>query len=285
MRKILILMTTISMVLTTILCPIFVSAATVNNTTTKTTTQVKKATEPETHIVTFMYGTKTEKIEVDDGDTVIPPDDTFVPGYVFVGWTDSLKKIKSDKVICGIYNKTTGMVANPLMTKAYVTSISTYSYASGKKYTNNLSAGWPVSWKTKYEDLLVGEEGKTCAVHWYNGLTGELWKTDLVEYGTSLAGPINDPCVNGYTFVGWDGSWQNITEDRCISAQFIMQHKVTFIDSLTGAQFLTLYVDHGATVDKPIPPEHSGMQFAYYSGNTEDIQADCFVYAYYKTAN
>lgn len=237
--------------------------------------------KPSTHTVTFMYGTKTQKIVVNDGEDVIPPTDTFFPGFVFIGWTDNLKKVKQDRLVYGAYSKTSGMVANPLQTTAYVSSLITQNYASGKRYNSNLSAGWPTIWDSKYPNLIEGEEGKTCAVHWYNGLDGTLWKTDLVQYGTSLAVPINDPYIDGYTFAGWEGSWQNITEDRCIAAHFNPMHRVTFIDTVTGSPFSTVYVEHGGTVDKPLAPEHYGMQFSYYSGVSENVQSDVTIYAFY----
>ena len=76
----------------------------------------------------------------------------------------------------------------------------------------------------------VGIPGRTCVVKWYNGSTGELVKADVVWYGTTLPDPAT-PCISGYEFVGWSGSWTNITEDRNIMACYYKGNRVYTYDA------------------------------------------------------
>ncbi len=246
--------------------------------------QSKKTTEKpaKEHTVIFKYGTKQKEFKVKDGESVDPPTDTFVPGYIFVNWTAEAKNVKKDMVILGGYRITLGEPKLPIKTIPYVDSIITTYTTSGLKYNDNKSAGWPIAWETTHPDLVMGEEGVTCCVHWYNGMTGELWKTDVCEYGTSLPYPIADPYMEGYEFAGWEGSWVNITEDRTIAAQFNKVFTVTFVDTVSNYPFATQTVTYGKTVDLPAAPSHDGYNFLYYSGNAENIHGDTTLYAVYE---
>ena len=256
------------------------------DTSKKTETKTKKKTttteKPVEHTVIFKYGTKQKEFKVKDGESVDPPEDTFVPGFIFVNWTAEAKNVKKDMVILGGYRVTLGEPKIPIKTIPYVDNIITTYTTSGLKYNNNPSAGWPISWQTTHPDLIEGEEGKTCCVHWYNGLTGDLWKTDIVEYGSSLPYPIADPYIDGYEFIGWEGSWNNITEDRTIAAQFAKMYTVTFVDTVSNYPFAQQTVSYGSSVDLPVAPSHDGYNFCYYSGNAENVHADITLYAIYE---
>ncbi len=248
----------------------------------KSETKEEKKKEVKEYTVTFKYGTKQKEFKVKEGESVDPPTDTFVPGFVFVSWTGEAKNVKSNMVILGGYRPTLGEIKDPIKTIPYVDSVVTTYTTSGRKYNANKSAGWPVSWQTKLPDLIEGEEGKTCCLHWYNGLTGDIWKTDVVEYGTSLAAPIADPYIDGYEFLGWEGSWVNVAEDRTIAAQFAKIYKVTFVDTVTNYPFDQKTVHYGDTVDLPAAPTHDGYNFCYYSGNGDNIHGDTTLYAVYE---
>ena len=160
------------------------------------------------HTVTFMYGTKMNTQQVVDGGNAVIPTDTAVNGFTFLGWTDSAFNVKTDKLILGMYTNNTPYAA------------STNSSSSIKKVNDNTSAPFMPWW-----DGTKGVPGVTCVVRWYNGSTNELWKTEVVPYGSSLPDPV-DPCFDHLEFVGWEGSWKNITEDRAIRAWYFKTHKV-----------------------------------------------------------
>ena len=67
--------------------------------------------------------------------------------------------------------------------------------------------------------------------------------------------------MQGYDFIGWEGSWENITEDRNIKAWYYHLNKVRFIDDYTGDVIDEKWVRDGEGVGEPRIPEHHGMDF------------------------
>ncbi len=61
------------------------------------------ASAPKLHTVTFMYGTKCFAEPVYHGGIAIPPTDTYMVGYTFVGWVGNLYNVTEDRIILGAY--------------------------------------------------------------------------------------------------------------------------------------------------------------------------------------
>ena len=232
------------------------------------------------HNVTYIYGPKSVTVQVAHGKNAPVPTDTDVPGFVFTSWIGSAANVTEDRVILGAYTKLGGVVATqPSQTVLQYTS-------NSKKVNNNKTAPWPEWWKDL--NLPKGEPGKTCAVHWYNGHNGELWKTDIVPYGASLPNP-DHPCISGYDFVGWEGDWTNVTEDRAIRAWYYETNTVKFVDTLDHEEAYYYEKDsarsgENAWIDAP---SHDGYDFKgyYYSDGTKyegTPSSDAVVYAQYE---
>lgn len=214
------------------------------------------------HNVTFMYGTQSVTTQVADGGTAIPPANTEVPGYTFVGWVGDASNVTEDRIIMGAYIK------NDAVSTPVSQNVPTQNQTNWTKVNGNVSAPAP-----NVSNLLKGVPGQTCAVHWYNGWTGALIRDDLVPYGSTI-GNVPDPTCGGLEFSGWEGSWENITEDRSIKAWYFQVHKVTFVDSLTGAQFNTQMVRNGDDASLPEIPQHGGFHFEYLDGDYQNVTSD-----------
>lgn len=207
------------------------------------------------HTVTFMYGTKTNVQQVVDGGNAVIPTDTAVNGFTFLGWTDSAFNVKTDKLILGMYTNNT----------PYATA--TNASSNIKKVNDNTSAPFMPWW-----DGTKGVPGVTCVVRWYNGSTNEVWKTEVVPYGSSLPDPA-DPCVDHLEFIGWEGSWKNITEDRAIRAWYFKTHKVIVYDSVTGKVNDIKWVREGDTLSykNVYAPFHEGWDCKGFQGYGETV--------------
>lgn len=168
---------------------------------------VEAAKKPE-YTVTYLYGTKSYVETVEKGKNAIAPKDVIVPGYTFIGWSDSGKNIQSDKIILGMYTNNT-------MYKS-ATNASTTARKINDKITAPGKFWWDLSIK--------GVPYETCVIRWYNAINGDIYKTEVVKYGTTLPDP-SEPRMEGYDFAGWEGSWYNITEDRNIAAYFTIIDK------------------------------------------------------------
>jgi len=237
------------------------------------------------HNVTFLYGTKMITQQVKHGKNAVVPTDTDVAGYAFVGWIGNATNVTEDRIILGAYNKDT------LFTYATADSnvvVSKYGFPVFQpqptvKINNNKTAPTPSWWA----DLNIpkGVPGKTCAVHFYNGWNGEYWKTVMVPYGGSAPDPGN-PCLSGFEFVGWEGDWTNVTEDRCIKAWYFVTHEITIIVKSPGNEI------DGKVIDKQRirqndsirknAPYFEGYTFVEYQGKTDNISGSGTVYAVYR---
>lgn len=135
------------------------------------------------HTVTFMYGTKIAKVVVDDGGTAVPPTDTYVPGYNFLGWVGNATNVKSDITILGAY--------------AAVAPAPTPAPAPAPQ--NNC--------------------GKTYTVRFVDTLTGGEYYKQTVSDGANANAP-EVPVHPGYHFNGYSGSFENVHADTTIYCYF-----------------------------------------------------------------
>ncbi|MBR6485778.1 MAG: hypothetical protein IKT17_03715 [Lachnospiraceae bacterium] len=197
------------------------------------------------------YGITVKKAAQGSNMTYKGPTDVNVPGYVFCGWTVPLANVQTDLIAWPIYVKNDGSVsasvdACNVLTHA-PTGVLSYSTAKGGanlEISNAVKAvpqtPMPTPCTLTAEQSIrlnpVGVPVKTCVVKWYNGHSSELWKTDVVAYGSSLPQPA-DPCLSGMEFVGWDGSWTNITSDRNIIACYYRTRHIDFVCGKCGQSF------------------------------------------------
>lgn len=217
--------------------------------------------------VTFIYGTNIVTQQVRAGKNATVPTNTDIPGFIFAGWTDVATNIRADKVILGMYTPT---VVQTQTVKKNPNVI---------KYNNDITAEGEPWWDWS----LKGVPGKTCVVRWYNGHNGELWKTQVVPYGTTLPDPEN-PCFDHYDFVGWRGSWENITEDRNIEACYYHTNKVTFVDGYEGGIFWVNWVRDGESSKTPEVPDHRDehKKFKEFDTSFSNVHGDITVTAIYE---
>lgn len=118
----------------------------------------------------------------------------------------------------------------------------------------------------------------------YNGNTVHIVTIDIdgdetiqeVPHGGNAVKP-EDPVIDGMVFVGWDNSFENITEDKVITAIFsngsgAVFHTVTVV---IGDKSTELTVEHGKSANLPSTVDVEGHIFKGwdkdYTNITEDI--------------
>lgn len=234
--------------------------------------------------VTFIDANKTTTQLVERGKNAIPPTDVNVKGYVFCGWSQNTNNVQNNIVAQAVYLPESAGVGAICQTwqslpngiLSYTTnSSSTLQFSTAQLNVTptpmttigHLSAQQVVTMNP------VGVAGQTCVVRWYNGSTGECWGADVVPYGTSLPQPAN-PCMAGLEFVGWDGSWNNITTDRTITACYYKTYRVKYICSICGEVQDIQYIRQtdGAGVAGCKAHSHDGHSFRYWAD--PEIQED-----------
>jgi len=196
--------------------------------------------------VTVTYvtpGRITQKVVPQGTDmTYQGPKDINFDGYAFCGWNVALANVQTDTVATAVYmpiGSESQMVEAYQVYKNLPTGVLSYTTATIDiipEPTRNLkTTPTPIATPCRINatDTIamnpVGIPGQTCVVKWYNGSNGQLCWTDVVPYGTTLPDPA-DPCMDGLEFVGWYGSWTNITEDRSIMACYYKGKRIYFYD-------------------------------------------------------
>lgn len=170
------------------------------------------------------------------------PQDINIDGYAFCGWNVPLANVQTDVTAVAVYvpigNESQSVEACnvyhhlPTGVLSYTTadiSIIPEPTRNLKSTPTPMESPCTLSGTETVAKNPVGIPGRTCVVKWYNGSTGELVKSDVVWYGTTLPDPAT-PCISGYEFVGWSGSWTNITEDRNIMACYYKGNRVYWYD-------------------------------------------------------
>lgn len=133
------------------------------------------------HKVTFLYGTKSYSVMVDNGCSTLPPTDTYVPGYIFAGWVGNATNVTEDRTILGAYTK----VDTP--------------------------APAPAPAPAPTQDPCAN----TYHVNFVDTITGATYYSQTVSEGAD-ANPPEVPHHDGYHFEYYDGSFTNVTSDRTI---------------------------------------------------------------------
>ena len=107
-------------------------------------------------------------------------------------------------------------------------------------------------------------------------------ETQELKYGEDAVAP-EAPEVEGYTFIGWDGEYTNVTEDLVLTAQYkINVYTVTFVD-YNDDVLLVEKVEHGSDAKGPeTDPEREGFTFTGWDKPITNITADLTVKAVYE---
>ncbi len=109
-----------------------------------------------------------------------------------------------------------------------------------------------------------------------------------IAHGESAVQP-EDPDIEGLTFIGWDGSFENITEDRVITAMFkeTMSDETTSIYNenphtvtvVIGNRSRTITVNHGESADLPNMLDIEGYIFKGWDKDFTNITSDITITA------
>lgn len=135
----------------------------------------------------------------------------------------------------------------------------------------------------------------TCRVHVYKEKTvrfldydGSVLSEQKLKYGASANAPEN-PQRAGYTFKGWDGTYQNVTSDADIQAIYSKNvYNVTFMETngtKIGDPQRIEYEDAASAPDESALSIPDGYEFEGWSENFDCITSDMIIYPVYRWAD
>ena len=208
------------------------------------------------YTVTFMDGEKVLRAftNVPHGDTVTAPEVPEKDGKTFSKWDKDFSKVTSDLTINAVYDVDTFTVTFKDGEKVLETQTVEYEAAATAPDTARLSppegmhfAEWDKDFSKVTEDIEVSAvyELNVYTVIFKNGET--TLKTEMVKHGFAATQPnVYDTATK--KFVGWDKSFDNVTSDLIVNANFeTKKFTLTFIN-FDGTTVYTEEVEYGASI-------------------------------------
>ena len=208
------------------------------------------------YTVTFMDGEKVLETfpNVPHGDTVTAPEVPKKDGRTFKEWDKDFSKVTSDLTINAVYDVDTFTVTFKDGEKVLETQTVEYEAAATAPDTARLSppegmhfAKWDKDFSKVTEDIEVSAvyELNVYTVIFKNGET--TLKTEMVKHGFAATQPnVYDTATK--KFVGWDKSFDNVTSDLIVNANFeTKKFTLTFIN-FDGTTVYTEEVEYGASI-------------------------------------
>lgn len=209
------------------------------------------------YTVTFMDGEKVLETftNVPHGSAVTAPEVPKKDGRTFKEWDKDFSKVTSDLTINAVYDVDTFTVTFKDGEKVLETQTVEYEAAATAPDTARLSppegmhfAKWDKDFSKVTEDIEVSAvyELNVYTVIFKNGET--TLKTEMVKHGFAATQPnVYDTATK--KFVGWDKSFDNVTSDLIVNANFeTKKFTLTFIN-FDGTTVYTAEVEYGASID------------------------------------
>ena len=249
----------------------------------------------DTFTVTFYNyagGTVINTQKVKKGQAAVAPVEPTRTGYTFNSWDKSFDNITEDTVVNGTWDiikltvTFTDGQGNILKTQEVNYGSSATAPASPTRTEYNFN-GWDKSFTNVTTNLTVNAKWKikTFSVKFYDYNGGTVLKSQTVNYGGAATAPA-DPTREGYNFLGWDKTFDNITAATNVYGTWeeipvtgpdlgtIWRTHVKATDPNTTDRKIqetlaawpyadVLYFDGGAYVDEKFPTAYDGDSDSY----------------------
>ena len=254
----------------------------------------------DTYTVTFAdyNGTALNTQTVNWDAAATAPANPSREGYDFTGWDKTFGSIKADTTVTALYTIKTYTVSfyradgtTQIGTTQTVNWGSAAAFETAPARTGYAFDQWVL---TGNDDTVntsltnVRENITAVASYLRNGYTvtfvdynGDVIGTDGVLYGNAAVAP-EVPAREGYTFTGWDTSFDPVTSNLTVTAQYsINTYTVTFAD-FDGTVLDTQTVDWNTAAAAPAQPSREGFMFTGWDTAFDAVNADITITAQYE---
>ena len=200
-----------------------------------------------TYTVTFVDwdGTALGTETVDHGADATAPANPTRTGFTFIGWDTSLANITANTTVTAQYQINTYTVTFVDWDGTTLKTEMVDHGADATAPTNPTRTGFTfIGWSTNFSNIT----GNTTVTAQYQINTytvtfvnwdGTALRTEIVNHGANATAPAN-PTRIGFTFIGWDTTFANITANTMVTAQykadFAGASVTAFVTRLNGNQ-------------------------------------------------
>lgn len=237
-------------------------------------------------------GTLLKEEEVPIYSSATPPSSNpFKNKCLFLGWDKDYNKITEDTIITAEYSdpiklKVTWVWFDSVVREDEVevdTAATAPDINTLPKKKEKVFSRWDRDFSCITENITVTAifvDAQKFLVKWVD-YNDSFISQQYVYYGDN-ATKINNPSREGYTFKGWNGDWNNITEDRTIKAEYdINVYTVTFCNE-DGSVLKTEKVQYNKSATAPAEPTKVGYTFARWDKSFTNIKIDTTVTAVFR---
>ena len=250
------------------------------------------------YTVTFYSGEDQEDaVTTKYGEEAIAPIPETKEGYTFTGWDNDFSNVTSDMDVNAEYSKNSYSVTFHYGDNQEEVVITKYGEGAiaptNTEKDKYIFEKWDTDFSNITSDLEVNAiynidptqgEVDTYTVTFNYGDNESIIRE--VEYSKAAIAPTNDEVMKtGYTFTGWDNTFNNITENKIITAQYIINtYDVTFIYNDKTEVVKTNY---GTAAIAPTDTDKTGYEFTGWDADFTNITSSITVNGTYviKTLN
>ena len=225
-------------------------------------------------------------VKVSAGADIASPVTPTRSGYTFLGWSVGLQAITADTVAVAVYdpaclvrfyNWNAVLLASMFVDIGGAATAPTAPTRTGYTFT-----GWSSTYSaiTEDTDITAMFQINVYTVIFKN-YNGTILSTQQVEHGGAAVAPAA-PIRAEHVFTGWSGSFDNITSDKTVTAQFaVNQYTVVFLDH-NGDVLSTQQVIYSGAATAPAEPTREGYTFTGWDKEFDNVMENITVRAVYE---
>lgn len=247
---------------------------------------ITSCTTTTSYKVTFkdIDGNIIETKNINSGESLYFPAPPKVEGYKFIIWEKDSSSTSNNIMYNATYERLMFKVVfydlnNEVLETQEVYYGETAKDPSDKLELNNyLFLGWDKDFTSVKSNLDVKPlfDDNKYSVQYFDE-NGKLLKEEVVNYGENVEAPIA-PTKEGYTFIGWSESSNNVTNDLKIYPNYeIITFIVRFYDEV-GLIIDEQIIEYGKSAKAPTSPTKEGYTFKGWDEKLTNIKQDLEVY-------
>lgn len=235
--------------------------AILTNITTNKSVYAKYISEARKYTVTFCdwNGIVLNEYLVAYGDAATAPGEPERDGFRFDYWDVSFDNVVADTVVTAKYIQqfTVQFVDydNSIIDMQVVDYGENAIVPENPVRNNYRFVGWNTGYTNIVDDLMVKAEYIKQYKVTFLDYDGSVLKEEMIDSGASATCP-NDPILDGYNFVGWDGEYDNVLANLTITAIYsIKKYTVQFVMPNGIVIGEVQIIEHGFSAIAPEYPE------------------------------
>ena len=235
--------------------------ASFTNITEDKSVYAKYSTTARTYVVTFCDydGTTISQIDVAYGNAATAPGDPEREGYRFDGWDKTFSNITGELTVKATYVQQFAVefldYDNSVIDIQLVDYNGNATAPENPTRNNYRFTGWNTGFTNVVHDLTVKAEYIRQYKVTFLDYDETVLKEVTVDAGSTAVAPSN-PSKEGYTFVGWDKSFANVTTDLAVTATYkVKTYTVKFVMPDGTVIGEAQIIEHGFSAIAPEYPE------------------------------